>query len=655
MSSPLIWRAKASYSSVCWFKQLVFALRWWHNSRWCSCGGAVVWWSCGDVYPLFCVGRLLTFLFLIGYNGPGMRDFRQFCRLSFSFVKGKPLEERVRRRSMEGRVSALERAIEKLREESGGNFQELKDMMKEMLQKSKNHKKGLEGSEKSVMKGKKEGKTGMDAEKDSLQNITKGKKFSEEGEFLANDEEKKEERYPQSTKPYEEGEKLLRPGAKTMVSWSNPIEVLVSMGVSTIAVIDPYPEISDVIKPTDLASGNGHKGISNYLAKSLSTSHLELLTMEEGKDGRKETSGMEVVQTVSEQTATLVLYRDIPDVIYLKDSLNAVQNATQVRKQLARHDDDDDDEFGWSNQQALSFLASRMNKSGQGEGLANAAVIQIQKKFQHWKKGKEFLIIRQRIEKKQFLSLIEQEESTILSYRPPPKPPDLNWRAVASGFPSYDNTFMKMSHGNKLHYSNLEDKVVKVSEVSFILLEGPGMRGTFGNFSIPYRATSYLTLNCIKQQKNALRSLFASEEWATSPHGTKSDGNQVMNLVLSDDRFWRPITYCLKCVIPLVKVLRLVDGDAKPAMPYIYEALDRAKEKIAENFQKIETRYKRVWKIIDTRWNLQLQRPLNAAAYYLNSRCNREENEDINEGEELSVEDEDDLSDVDLGEDEDEM
>ena len=73
-------------------------------------------------------------------------------------------------------------------------------------------------------------------------------------------------------------------------------------------------------------------------------------------------------------------------------------------------------------------------------------------------------------------------------------------------------------------------------------------------------------------------------------------------------------------MIPLVKVLRLVDGDAKLAMPYIYEAMDRAKEQIAENFQKIETRYKKVWKIINTSWNLQLHRPLHAAAYYLNPR-----------------------------------
>jgi len=56
----------------------------------------------------------------------------------------------------------------------------------------------------------------------------------------------------------------------------------------------------------------------------------------------------------------------------------------------------------------------------------------------------------------------------------------------------------------------------------------------------------------------------------------------------------------------------LVDGDAKPTMSYIYEAMDRAKEKIAENFQKQETRDKKVWKIIDTRWNLQLHKSLHA-------------------------------------------
>lgn len=47
----------------------------------------------------------------------------------------------------------------------------------------------------------------------------------------------------------------------------------------------------------------------------------------------------------------------------------------------------------------------------------------------------------------------------------------------------------------------------------------------------------------------------------------------------------------MKCVWPLVKVLRLVDGDLKPIMGYVYEAIDRAKEQIQNNFNKHEKRY----------------------------------------------------------------
>ena len=182
------------------------------------------------------------------------------------------------------------------------------------------------------------------------------------------------------------------------------------MGAAAGAWTDPCPEFPSGRSAADLASSKGHKGISGFLAESLLTGHLESLTMDENKDGRKETSGMKVVQTVSERTATPVLNGDIPDDICLKDSLNAVRNATQAadriyqvfrmqsfqRKQLALYEDD---EFGLSDQQALSLLASKACRSGQGEGLANAAAIQIQKKFRGWTKRKEFLIIRQRIVK----------------------------------------------------------------------------------------------------------------------------------------------------------------------------------------------------------------------------------------------------------------
>jgi len=64
--------------------------------------------------------------------------------------------------------------------------------------------------------------------------------------------------------------------------------------------------------------------------------------------------------------------------------------------------------------------------------------------------------------------------------------------------------------------------------------------------------------------------MFVSKEWTNSDYASsKNEGEQVLNIALSDDRFWKSIEYCLKCVIPLVKVLRLVHGNTK-AMSYIY-------------------------------------------------------------------------------------
>ena len=197
------------------------------------------------------------------------------------------------------------------------------------------------------------------------------------------------------------------------------VAVLVSMGAAAGALTDPSPAFPSGRTAADLASSDGHKGISGFLGESLLTSHLAKLTMDDpNEDGRKETSGVKAVQTVSERSATPLLYGDMADALCLKDTLTAVRNATQAadrihqvfrmqsfqRKQLAQYEDDD--EFGLSDQQALSLLASRTYKSGQGEGLANAAAIQIQKKFRGWKKRKEFLIIRQRIVKIQVTILL---------------------------------------------------------------------------------------------------------------------------------------------------------------------------------------------------------------------------------------------------------
>ena len=82
--------------------------------------------------------------------------------------------------------------------------------------------------------------------------------------------------------------------------------------------------------------------------------------------------------------------------------------------------------------------------------------------------------------------------------------------------------------------------------------------------------------------------------------------------------FWNTIVYILKVMGPLVRVLCLVDNERKPAMGYIYEAMDRAKEAIIKAFNENEERYSNIFKIIDERWECQLHRPLHATGHFLN-------------------------------------
>ncbi|KAK2647966.1 hypothetical protein Ddye_015455 [Dipteronia dyeriana] len=65
--------------------------------------------------------------------------------------------------------------------------------------------------------------------------------------------------------------------------------------------------------------------------------------------------------------------------------------------------------------------------------------------------------------------------------------------------------------------------------------------------------------------------------------------------------FWNNVVFALKIVSPLVGVLQLVDGERKPAMGYIYEVMDKAKESIARSFGGNESKYEDIFKLINAR------------------------------------------------------
>ncbi|XP_039048245.1 uncharacterized protein LOC120188944 [Hibiscus syriacus] len=130
-------------------------------------------------------------------------------------------------------------------------------------------------------------------------------------------------------------------------------------------------------------------------------------------------------------------------------------------------------------------------------------------------------------------------------------------------------------------------------------------------------ATAYITLCSIQVQKANLRKMFTSDEWRKCKYSKEHGGKRVASIVLMPT-FWSTIVYILKMKGPLVKVLRLVDGEKRPAMGYVYEAMDRAKEAIANSFNNVEDKYKDVFAIIDKMWECQLHQPLHAVGCYLN-------------------------------------
>ncbi|CAI8605679.1 unnamed protein product [Vicia faba] len=125
-------------------------------------------------------------------------------------------------------------------------------------------------------------------------------------------------------------------------------------------------------------------------------------------------------------------------------------------------------------------------------------------------------------------------------------------------------------------------------------------------------ATHFLCLQRMQELKGKLREMFLCEEWMSSKCAKDAKGQRAATTILTTS-FWNDVLYTLKCMAPLVNVLRMVDNERKPAMGYIYAAMGVAKESIEKAFSSNSSKYKVVFEIIDERWECQLHHPLHSA------------------------------------------
>ena len=95
-------------------------------------------------------------------------------------------------------------------------------------------------------------------------------------------------------------------------------------------------------------------------------------------------------------------------------------------------------------------------------------------------------------------------------------------------------------------------------------------------------ATTFITLQSLLQCQFELKQMFVSNEWCDCRYNRRQDGRAIEKMVYTDT-FWQGLEEACSVSEPIVKVLRLVDGD-KPAMAYLYEAMDSAKEAICSYY-----------------------------------------------------------------------
>ncbi|KAK4342727.1 hypothetical protein RND71_038543 [Anisodus tanguticus] len=127
----------------------------------------------------------------------------------------------------------------------------------------------------------------------------------------------------------------------------------------------------------------------------------------------------------------------------------------------------------------------------------------------------------------------------------------------------------------------------------------------------------FLTLENIVSQKEHLVMMFESSNWCCSILASTSEGKRVSELV-EDQSFWTGALMAVKATIPLVEVIKLLNGTNKPQVGYIYDTLDQAKETIKNEFKHTKSHYARFWEAIDDIWDEYLHSHLHAVGYFLN-------------------------------------
>ncbi|XP_004246932.2 uncharacterized protein [Solanum lycopersicum] len=128
----------------------------------------------------------------------------------------------------------------------------------------------------------------------------------------------------------------------------------------------------------------------------------------------------------------------------------------------------------------------------------------------------------------------------------------------------------------------------------------------------------FLTLQNIVSQKEVLIRMFQSSAWGTSQLASTSEGKRIAEMI-EDASVWSNFGMAARVTIPLVEVIKYLNGTNKPQAGFISNRLYQAKEIIKMEFRSRQLwRHEETWNKIEETWKKYLHSDLHGAGYYLN-------------------------------------
>nr|XP_023912829.1 uncharacterized protein LOC112024425 [Quercus suber] len=86
-------------------------------------------------------------------------------------------------------------------------------------------------------------------------------------------------------------------------------------------------------------------------------------------------------------------------------------------------------------------------------------------------------------------------------------------------------------------------------------------------------ATTFIALGSLKEHKHDLQELVTSKFYVESRYAKDKKVKAVVKIIL-DNQFWNDCHVIVHIMSPLIRLLRIVDSDEKPAMGYVYDGID---------------------------------------------------------------------------------